>query len=303
MVSALRQVFTWVRSQPGVDLDLTSATAPPLATRAGATLIVLPGTVEEIPPHEILELLMMGAASVSLITTTELAPAHAKLCREVVAVGSDAIQIVDPERATVEPRDIVAADNVPVQRRDMFGIARRGAAVALPEETLFAEQRYAVAMQWLLDSLDETPQALAGFESDGVVLSAAGCVACGVCVTSCPTEALELTSLDTSPTTQISTLREYVDRCIGCLDCVALCPHSVLLVDRQATWPETLAPDSPAYPLITVPTRSCTKCRAMFPVRDGSDLCPTCRAQRANPFGVRWPKDVPMPPGLNLPTD
>ena len=118
-------------------------------------------------------------------------------------------------------------------------------------------------------------------------LHSQGCTACGTCVRSCPTAALDLRQGDAGTVT----LTLDLAACIGCGRCQALCPVEAIHDVGPVTWAH-LARES-STPLETICVQHCARCRTPF--GGEGELCQVCRMRRSDPFGS-W-----LPPGYVAP--
>ena len=290
-MTSLRLLHSWVRAnQPG-PIALLDPDAPELVADKTIPAVILTGPLDEVPPHEILETLALGAEVIDL--HGDPGPLE-RLIDTLTAAGIDRLRI---GQGTVKPKESFGSDDVPHSRRDLFGLGRSD--MPLPDEEMLPEDRERLALSNILESEGLEPSALAGVDSHGLLLRTSGCTACGVCVKACPTDALELSHLETGEDRRITTLSEYDSKCIGCRECVNLCPVDAFEVGGAISWVTRLG-ESPRRPLETVPTMRCEKCKTYFTMREGGTLCKTCKATRDNPFAIRWPEGVPKPPGFKF---
>lgn len=283
----MRQVHAWLRSA-GIDrVALVDPSSPLLVSKATLPTIKLSERMSSIPTCEILECVALGAR-------VEL---HGSITDELSSLIT-CLEAMDGPVLTrglkrAAPAEVLDADSMPHARRSMLGL---GESADLPNLSLPHEERLRQALRSIITThkID-----LSAFDrpGPGVHLAATNCIACGVCARSCPTGALSLTDQDTGEDRRISTLSVADGMCSGGMQCVDLCPVDALAVTAPVPW-SVFIKKPVTRPLATIPTRRCTKCRTYFPVRDGSDYCPTCRDRQANPFGVNWPSHIPKPPGL-----
>jgi len=290
-MTSLRQLHSWVRAnQPGA-IALLDPAAPVLVADKTIPAVILTGPLRDVPPHELLEALHLGAQTIHL--HGELGP----LATVIAVLAAAGIERLVEGEGTAEPRESFSSDDMPHSRRDLFGLGQ--SQIPLPDEQMLPQNRERLALSAILSASSVPPSALAHVDSHGLLLRTSGCTACGVCVKACPTDALELSHLETGPDRRITTLSEYDSECVGCRQCIDLCPVDAFDNGGPLSW-ETRLGDSPRRPLETVPTMRCEKCKTFFPMREGGTLCTTCRATRENPFAVRWPEGVPKPPGLKF---
>lgn len=290
-MTSLRLLHSWLRSNEPGPIALVAGGEPELVTEKDIPAVLLPGPLGEVPAHELLEALGLGATVIHLHGD----PGPLETLRATLAVaGIDRLQLGTP---AVKPRESFGVEDVPHSRRNLFGLGRSD--LPLPDETLLPEDRERLALRSLLEAEGIDPSVLSEVPSHGLVLRTSGCTACGVCVKACPTEALELSHLETGPDRRITTLAIYDSACIGCRRCIELCPVDAFTVAGPTSWKTRLG-DRSRRPLETIPTVRCERCKTYFPMREGGTLCATCRATRENPFGIRWPEGVPKPPGARF---
>lgn len=158
----------------------------------------------------------------------------------------------------------------PARRRGLLGLGRTA-----PGPSGTHQQRLAAA----LAELPVNPEA----PSPATRLVATdACTSCGVCVRTCPHDALSLPIVD-----GVAALTHHLDACTGEQACVAFCPHDALHAEGQLPWREVHA--APTVELITQPVRTCRSCSAAFSTDSRGSLCPVCEQQEADPFGVHLP--------------
>lgn len=159
----------------------------------------------------------------------------------------------------------------PARRRGLFGLG----APADPGPSGTHAQRLAAALAALpLD--DDAPSQAANL----TVTDA--CTACGVCVRSCPHDALALTVTD-----GVATLSHELSACEGEDVCAAFCPAEAIVRAGEHRWADVR--ERPVVELRAMPVRYCAQCRAVFSTPDDATLCPVCRLQEADPFAVHLP--------------
>lgn len=290
-MTTLRLLHSWVRANEPGPIALLDPGVVTLVSDRQIPAVLLTGPLAEVPAHEILETLVLGA------TTLDLHGDHGPLAELMATLETAGIDRVRVGISAVKPTESFSSDDVPHSRRDLFGLGRT--ETPLPDEDMLPQDRERLALSNVLKAEGLEPSVLADVDSHGLVLRTSGCTACGVCVKACPTDALELSHLETGTDRRITTLSEYDSKCIGCRQCVELCPVDAFTVGGATTWQTRLGEGS-RRPLETVPTMRCEKCKTFFPMREGGTLCKTCRATRDNPFAVRWPDGVPKPPGFRF---
>lgn len=282
---SLRAVQAWLRSNPG---PITLAEAPGRVDDPATRLI----TAVKFEPCEIVECLNLGATRIAFLPDL---PAELEPLRELLGAAGLA-DLIGAGAGEHAPAQILSAQNMPHGRRELFGITH---AAELPDEGEDPRIRLREAVRELLDARDVDYALLSEVDGPGLALMASGCVACGVCEKACPTGALTMRRLPSGPGRAILTLAEIDASCIACEACINLCPTVALSADSPTSWEQALGEEIPR-PLATVAVRECERCHAPVPLKDGASLCPTCAAQRSNPFAVRWPEGVPKPPGATF---
>jgi len=137
-----------------------------------------------------------------------------------------------------------------------------------------------------LRALGITPTTPAQELPPALRLTVQGCTACGVCVKSCPSEALQLLVGDT-----LSVLSHHGDSCTGQQQCVLNCPVDAISVEGPLDWETVL--HNPKRELAVVRTERCSRCSAPSPadrrLAAGNHLCEVCRHRADNPFGYQLP--------------
>lgn len=308
--SGLAGVQRWLAHQGrDVTIELVCAEhAGPVDGPPGHTLIRLDGCSGELATHELVELLADGSSRVIVRLDGCADPAAARRHLEPTVtlleaglvdrlslmgagVGADPSPLAGGPGAPVARRTrrrraaVLDARAMPVSRRALLGLGGIGegegpASSAEPRARLIDALRAVATPTTALGAL---PGPTAG-------MTAAGCVACGVCVQACPAAALRLADGPVDGSTSISTLLLDPAACTGCERCVELCPTSVLAVAAPVTWDRLLSGDE--IPVVTVLTALCARCSVRFPISSGATLCAVCSFRRRNPFGSS------LPPGL-----
>lgn len=188
----------------------------------------------------------------------------------------------EKEEPRFRPAEVIAYREAPVSRRALFGLS---SDTSLPvDPTAAPNARLINALEVLgvdLAKLDECAPA-----ATSKILEADGCVACGVCVTACPTNSLKLETSEGGR--QMTRLVHDLQTCQAHGQCVDLCPYDALEFGDTPKWDQVVEGE---VELAQFETQNCPKCGAIYPL-DGAGLCPTCRRKDANPFGY-W-----LPPGF-----
>ncbi|HEY5601840.1 MAG TPA: 4Fe-4S binding protein [Gammaproteobacteria bacterium] len=105
------------------------------------------------------------------------------------------------------------------------------------------------------------------------------CVGCGICVTVCPTGALE-------KQTDAVQLTRYINHglCTNCGLCSEACPHGIIGFERAYTIDDII--DDGRTVVAKVPLNSCLFCGEIVPVSEG-EVCTTCQKRRLIPLFVK----------------
>ncbi|PFG40662.1 4Fe-4S dicluster protein [Georgenia soli] len=316
----LRGVQAWLARQPeeaALEIVCAEHPGPSLGDRR-RTVVRLEGCAAQVAPHEVVELLVLGAADVVLrldgCADTGTARAHlAPLVDLLEASGVRRVRLVDgdaPEapgpraRGLRRRRAVLDAAHMPVSRRQVLGLGD-GVTRELPDEEVRPHRRLVAALAALTgegssgvagpteglagptEGRAGPTEGRAGLPAPSVRLTARGCTACGVCVRGCPADALHLRH-SAAGGAAVTTLLQDRAACDGCLRCVELCPDDVLSAAGAWSWEQALREDATA-PVVTLTTARCGRCGSRFPTPSGQRLCPVCAFRRANPFGSRVP--------------
>lgn len=201
-----------------------------------------------------------------------------------VAAVADRLEVaLVPAANGKHPRRILDADAMPVlRRRSLFGLGAVGDEPQ-PEAAFHGtpQQRLRAVVRRLASGSELPEQPADGWTSGAIDLAGVGCVACGVCVKTCPQDALALQTgggragLGFDPSL-----------CTGCGACVDACDYDALS-DRGRLGPPALLASPVLLEIFEV--RTCVRCRTSF--RGVGEHCPVCAFRLANPFGSK------MPPG------
>lgn len=205
-----------------------------------------------------------------------------------VAGVTDRIEVAAvPAPGGKPPRSVLDADAMPVlRRRSLFGLGAVGDATepVLPD-TGTAQQRLRAVVRRLAsgrkapEASGAEPNEAPDWASGALDLVSSGCVACGVCVKTCPEDALARES-----SSGRAGLGFDPSLCTGCGACVASCDHDAL-GSRGRLGPPALLTGPVLLEIFEV--RSCARCRTVF--RGTGEHCPVCAWRIANPFGSRVP--------------
>ena len=170
---------------------------------------------------------------------------------------------------------VYAASSVPTSRRRLLGLA----GDSWPEPSTYPHERTAHALRRLLAGRP-TPTGLHALSSGVPDLRATGCIGSGVCVRTCPQDALDLHTQAT-PEGERFTLTVDPHQCMDCTDCVDICPQAALKVTGERSWGELV--DNDDLVVAQGPVLRCRQCRAPF--AGAGTLCEVCTFRRSNPFG------------------
>lgn len=293
----LRAVQAWVaRETPRPSLRLhcrEAATHPPPGP--DVVTVRLTGCARELAHHELVELVALGAHSVQIdlggCASRSAARAHlAPLMTQVQALGITVITLHDPDGAAAKPpaqgaergREVDAA-HPPRSRRQVLML---DTPAELPSESAPDHER----LRDGLLAVAAAQGALLETDSLALVLTAPGCDTCGVCVRSCPLDALAITETPAGADLSITTLSHRPAQCDGCRRCIEMCPPQVLISGGRHSW--QLVDEDVDVPVHTVPTRRCQRCRARMPAATAGRRCEPCEQRRRNPFVATWPPRV-----------
>ena len=182
------------------------------------------------------------------------------------------------------------AASPPVSRRELFrrqDREKKTEADTSTEPTQFHERVHFLRVVKRLPLPVESAAAasLAGLGFALLVVNG-DCMACGVCARACPTGALQM---ETAASSFQLTFSPQI--CIGCDICRHVCAPDALTLTYDPTFGQVFAGEVD-HVVQQGDLASCSKCRAPFAARSGTDLCPVCEFRRQNPFGSL------MPPGL-----
>lgn len=292
----------------GLELELACAEHPsPQRGPRNRLVARLPECAAELPDHVWLEFLTCGVARLRLRldgcaragTTGE----HlARLARLLTALGHEGRIQVTTEAPAGRAREVLLVEHPPVSRRQLLMLGGHPALRAGPDPSLRPHERFVEAVRRLRPiPAGEPVLAEDAWSGPGVVLQGPDCTLCGMCVRTCPTDAL--TILDLGPSTADSAGAPHVfrlgqrpSRCDGCLACVDACPVNTLAVVR--TWGASALYDDEPQPIVDVMARRCRRCGSQVPSAAPADgaasevLCAACGFRRQNPFGSSLPPEA-----------
>lgn len=299
----LLPLLDWVsRQAEAVDLELACVEHPdPGRGPRGPSVVVLPGCLADIAPHVLLELLVVGADSVTAaIGGCAAAEVVRDRYRPLIALLD---QLGHQDRLRLRGtsgrsrrRPVLSATSMPVSRRQLF-LLPEAERRPLPETAATEHQRLLTALRGLVGAgVDAAEATVPVPDGPALRLRSTGCTACGVCVQTCPERALELevASLDddaagTARPGDDTTLWMQPAACSGCRACVDACPPRALSEHGTLDWDVLL--DDGWEDLETLRTVVCRRCGGRFPA-GGSALCPVCAFRSAQPFGTTLPPEV-----------
>lgn len=195
----------------------------------------------------------------------------------------DRVSVFSAEEPRFRKAEVISAEDPPVSRRAIFGLGG-GSSLAI-DPTLSDDERLLNALEILGIPAERADEFAPPPESAPLVAN--GCIACGVCVSACPTGSLELRTTSEA-SAERTTLVHDRHSCVASGECIKLCPESALSLAQPLSWTDVA---QGAVALATLETGKCKKCGATYRL-DGHDLCPTCRRKADNPFGY-W-----LPPGF-----
>lgn len=290
--AALQPVLAWVRRTEPAALELACAEHPdPSRTGRASDVVRLTGCLSELPLHVPLEMLALGARTVVLRLD---GCTGAAATREHLAPLETLAPVLHPRgvRLATTPtgqrrRPVHDAAHMPLPRRALLLLSDDDGA-PLPDPLLPSHERLRDALAGLTGRPQASSADLTDLAGPGLDLVATGCEARGVCVRTCPEEALSLITSDGT-----STLTLDPSRCTGCGVCVAACDPQALTPVGRHPWSALLG--SPGRILARVPTRTCRRCGAPFTTsreETSSELCAVCAFRSATPFGSSVPPEA-----------
>ncbi len=241
------------------------------------------GCLAQIPAALPFELLVQGVARVLLDHTWCEAPwACDWTGLATVAHVSDRLEVVaEPPEGARRPKQVLDADAMPVlRRRSLVGLGAVGeAGDPEPPDRGTAQQRLRAAVRGLAADLPPALEPEEGWTSGALDLVSEGCVACRVCVRSCPEQALALETGNGR-----AGLGFDPSLCTGCGKCLTVCDARAL-AERGRLGPPALLMGPVLLELFEI--RTCTRCRSPF--RGLGEYCAVCQFRVANPFGSTTP--------------
>lgn len=306
--AALLPLLDWVSRQPDeVDLELTCIEHPePGRGSRGRIAVTLPGCLAQLPPHLLLELLVVGAASVTAAiggcTASQVVrDRYLPLLALLDQLGHDDRLRLEDTSGRGRRRPVLSAASMPVSRRQLFFLSEAERR-PLPDATATAHQRLVAAVHHLAGGTAHAAEAAIHVpDGPALQLTSQGCTACGVCVQACPEGALSIglaaaddgaadaQAADRSSPVAETTLWMRASSCSGCRRCVDVCPVAALSECGHRDWADLLADGW--VELETFGTVVCRRCGGRFPA-GGGELCPVCAFRSAEPFATTLPPEV-----------
>lgn len=289
----------------GSPTQAVSATQPAHRAQPGPdpehAVVQLATCIGEVSPAILLELVAGGASGITAALDGCANPSDAegvvtRAGHFLSALGrpetTEAATCPPPHRKHGAAWPILGEGAVPVSRRALFG---RPDGLDLAEPSKHPTQRLAAVLRELADGAGSGSRTgLDGIPTGVPRLTASRCAGSGVCVRSCPADALTLTRTVLAEAkggqdgmSQFQ-LTFDPDRCTDCGQCLQVCPESALQRTGEYLWSSLLAGEQVALRAGLI--RPCTRC-GMSNGRSG-DLCAVCAYRASNPFGST------MPPGL-----
>jgi ferredoxin len=315
----------------------------------GAPQVVyrLDGCLADVPPAALLEILAGGAVSVSGLLDGCANPSAARRVLDragriaaAVAVGRPVHALTAPLQTSVAPPcaadqhsrfsrrpapvqllEVLDARAMPVSRRALVGLAG-----ALGQVNPHPSLRLHAVVRELLGGAP-VPSELEDIPSGAARLDAAHCCGNGVCVRTCPTQALTLRVTDLTQAGLSRSAKDPADhphepsvvgaagfsndalqqfvlsvdaaRCIDCGQCVEQCPESAISRVGPLPWAQVL--NGMTTTLRVGMVRRCSRCGV--PYRTAGSLCAVCAFRTLDPFGSQLPpgfarqvRDQPLRP-------
>ena len=313
----LSSLLVWLgQHEAEVDLELACSEHPsPGRGSRGSTVVRLPGCAADLPDHSVAELLSYGAVRVNFRldgcgspSTTEARWAPLMSLLQAVDQGWRLQMIVDVPSGP--RREIYDATRMPLLRRRLLMLPDVG-TTDLPDSRLSPHARLVAALRRLVRYFDPVLAGADELPGPSVFLRAPDCAACGVCIHTCPQDALSLVAAggngDARPGAQSYSLLQSPSRCNGCAGepaCVQACPVRTLDVVGHRAWSHLWRDGDEE--VVRVATLRCARCRAPFraepqvggPGAEGDaqqgrePLCPACSRRRSNPFGTALPPEA-----------
>ena len=312
----LSSLLAWLSQRDAeVDLELACVEhpSPSHGSRTGE-VVRLPCCAADLPDCSLAELLSYGALRVNFRldgcgspSTTEARWAPIISLLRAVDLGWRVQMIV--EAPSGRRREIHDATRMPVPRRRLLMLPGVVAA-DLPDFRLSHHERLVAALRRLVRYYDPVLAGADELPGPSVFLRAPDCTACGVCVNTCPEDALSLVAgggNGDSPLAQSHFLLQSPSRCNGCDGepvCVQACPVRSLDVVGHRAWSHLWRDGGEE--VVRVATVRCARCRAPFraqaeerdtgaehePQPDREQLCSACRRRRSHPFGMALPPEA-----------
>ena len=333
LAHAVSPLLAWLtRQREEVDLEIACAEHPrPERGLERNAVAVLPFCLADAPDHLLLEMLTCGAAHLYPRVDGCARGAESRTRVDRLAALVDALGHPGRLRAMVaqpkgKKRPVLDASHVPLSRRQVLLLSGSKSRREMPAEYREPHERLVDAVRRLAPAPTPAPGGTDALPGPGLVFTAPACTACGVCVRTCPTDALSLadlgaaaedahlaeaqggtgrrptavaargTAADPREPRHVIQLRQRPARCNGCRACVGACPVNTL--QPTGSWTMSALWFDDPLRVIDVLTRRCTRCGARIPVAPGplgterEVLCAACSYRRENPFGVSLPPEA-----------
>lgn len=260
--------------------------------------VQLESCVADLPAYRLIDLVVASGQSIIVCRKGCTSESTPPIVAEVVDLLGDEQASV---AATVEPGPrgpVLDVVHPPVRRR-LFG---RPVDDPVVHQATSDQGR-------LVESLRLAKVADAPGVSAAAALTATECTACGLCVRTCPHDALELVEMSATLVGDVPVQHElttalvhHPDRCEADGMCVLVCPVKGLAFSEHLPWPEVLSGERRV--LLTMATAHCARCGAQTTWTpsgsvDDEVLCEGCQWRRQNPFGMKIPRF--MQHKVNLP--
>lgn len=202
LAHAVSPLLAWLtRQRDEVDLEIACAEHPgPDRGVERNAVAVLPFCLADAPDHLLLEMLTCGAAHLYPRVDGCARGAQTRARVDALATLVDALGHPGRLRAMVaapkgKKRAVLDATHVPLSRRQVLLLSGSKARREMPAEYREPHERLVDAVRLLSPAPTPAPGGTDALPGPGLVLAAPACTACGVCVRTCPTDALSLADL------------------------------------------------------------------------------------------------------------
>lgn len=270
--------------QPGVIRLICDEAADRVRSEPDETVVAWRGCLTELPRALPFELLSAGVERVILDVGDCGGEWRAEFAELALVAGvGDRIQLqTEPSADAKRPKRVLDADAMPVlRRRSIFGLGATGAGdePELPDRTGSPQQRLRAIIREFATEIEPPDAPEDGWTTGAIEIISDGCVAAGVCVKACPTDALALESAGGR-----AGLGFDPSLCTGCGRCLAVCDAKALS-SKGRLGPPALLTKPVLLELFDV--TNCARCKTPF--RGEGQYCPVCAFRVANPFGSTLP--------------